>query len=112
MTALPLHAVLGILISSSVLGVHVAVAFAVAASVGPRFLLAGLLTPPFGLGCFVVKACVPDRQPTLREVFVGATPYWIMILILAAVVHAIPSLHLAAEPHLRMPLHDEHADEE
>lgn len=53
---------------------------------------AGLLTPPFGLLIYTVKGSVPDRSVTLSDIFVGSVPYWIMILIIAVAVVAIPSL--------------------
>jgi TRAP-type mannitol/chloroaromatic compound transport system permease large subunit len=51
-----------------------------------------LLTPPFGLLIFTVKASVPDRTVTLGEIFRGAVPYWIMILIVAVLVVTFPIL--------------------
>ncbi|MEP2530010.1 TRAP transporter large permease [Shimia sp.] len=53
---------------------------------------AGLLTPPFGLLVFTVKASVPDRTVTMGEIFTGAVPYWIMILIVAVLVVVFPVL--------------------
>lgn len=53
---------------------------------------AGLLTPPFGLLIFTVKAAVPDPTVTLGEIFRGAIPYWIMILIVAVLVLVFPAL--------------------
>lgn len=53
---------------------------------------AGLLTPPFGLLIFTVKASVPDSTVTLGEIFKGSIPYWIMILAVALLVLIFPSL--------------------
>ncbi|MEO9898698.1 MAG: TRAP transporter large permease subunit [Paracoccaceae bacterium] len=53
---------------------------------------AGLLTPPFGLLIFTVKAAVPDPSVTLGMIFRGSIPYWIMILIVAVLVLIFPSL--------------------
>lgn len=53
---------------------------------------AGLLTPPFGLLVFTVKASVPDKSVTMGEIFVGAIPYWIMILTVAVLVVVFPIL--------------------
>ncbi|MEP4197895.1 MAG: TRAP transporter large permease [Aliishimia sp.] len=53
---------------------------------------AGLLTPPFGLLIFTVKAAVPDRSVTLGMIFKGAIPYWIMILAVAVLVVVFPAL--------------------
>lgn len=53
---------------------------------------AGLLTPPFGLLIFTVKAAVPDRTVTLGEIFAGSVPYWILILAVAVLVLVFPQL--------------------
>lgn len=53
---------------------------------------AGLLTPPFGLLVFTVKASVPDQTVTMGDIFKGAIPYWIMILIVAVLVLVFPVL--------------------
>jgi C4-dicarboxylate transporter DctM subunit len=62
------------------------------ALVGILVIEAGVLTPPFGMNCFVVKAAIDDRGLTMRHVFVGAVPYWLMILALAALVAIFPPL--------------------
>ncbi|MEP3394151.1 MAG: TRAP transporter large permease [Litoreibacter sp.] len=53
---------------------------------------AGLLTPPFGLLIFTVKAAVPDDSVTLGMIFRGAIPFWIMILAVAILVVVFPGL--------------------
>lgn len=53
---------------------------------------AGLLTPPFGLLIFTVKAAVPDPSVKLGEIFNGSIPYWIMILVVAVLVLVFPAL--------------------
>lgn len=53
---------------------------------------AGLLTPPFGLLIFTVKAAVPDKDITLGTIFKGSIPYWILLLIVAILVLLIPPL--------------------
>jgi len=53
---------------------------------------AGLLTPPFGLLIFTVKAAVPDKTVTLGMIFRGAIPFWIMILMVAILVVVFPAL--------------------
>ena len=53
---------------------------------------AGLLTPPFGLLVYTVKAAVPDDKVTLGMIFKGSVPYWIMILICAVAVIVFPGL--------------------
>jgi len=53
---------------------------------------AGLLTPPFGLLIFTVKAAVPDPTVTLAMIFKGAIPYWIMLLVVAVLILIFPAL--------------------
>ncbi|MGN1055956.1 MAG: TRAP transporter large permease [Comamonas sp.] len=62
------------------------------ALIGILVIEAGVLTPPFGMSVFVVKAAVPDRNLTVREIFVGVTPYWLMILFLAWLIYVWPVL--------------------
>ena len=53
---------------------------------------AGLLTPPFGLLIFTVKAAIPDQSVTLSTIFKGAIPYWIILLIVAVLILVFPFL--------------------
>jgi tripartite ATP-independent transporter DctM subunit len=53
---------------------------------------AGLLTPPFGILVFTVKAAVPDDGVTLNDIFIGTIPFWILILFVAIMVLAVPGL--------------------
>ena len=62
------------------------------ATFGILVIEAGLLTPPFGLLIFTVKAAVPDPSVTLGMIFKGSIPYWILILIVAVLVLVFPSL--------------------
>ena len=66
-----------------------AVVFAI---VGILVIEAGVLTPPFGIGAFVVLAAIPDKELRLSEVFRGLAPYWIMILGIAVAVYVFPPL--------------------
>ncbi len=52
----------------------------------------GLLTPPFGILVFTVKAAVPDRTITLAEIFSGSIPYWIVLLGVVAALAVFPQL--------------------
>ena len=52
----------------------------------------GLLTPPFGILVFTVKAAVPDRDVELAEIFRGAIPYWIVLLTVVAALAVFPQL--------------------
>lgn len=62
------------------------------ALVGILVIEAGVLTPPFGIGVFVVKAAIPDRNIKVSEIFAGAVPYWVLILFLAWLIYAWPPL--------------------
>lgn len=53
---------------------------------------AGLLTPPFGLLVYTVKGSVPDPDATLRDIFVGSVPYFLLILVAAFIVLLLPQL--------------------
>lgn len=53
---------------------------------------AGLLTPPFGLLVFTVKAAVPDPTVRLGEIFSGSISYWILIILVAVLVLVFPEL--------------------
>jgi C4-dicarboxylate transporter, DctM subunit len=52
----------------------------------------GLLTPPFGLLIFTVKAAVADRDLPLMELFYGAVPYWVVLLLIVGCIMAFPEL--------------------
>jgi C4-dicarboxylate transporter DctM subunit len=52
----------------------------------------GLLTPPFGLLAFTVKAAVPDRDLQLGEIFRGAIPYWVILLLVIAMIAVFPPI--------------------
>ena len=53
---------------------------------------AGLLTPPVGILIFTVKATVPDATVTLKDIFRGALPYWLLILGVALLTLSVPQL--------------------
>ncbi len=52
----------------------------------------GLLTPPFGILVFTVKAALPDERITLAEIFRGSIPYWVCLLLVILVVAAFPQV--------------------
>ncbi|MEK6243332.1 MAG: TRAP transporter large permease subunit [Pseudomonadota bacterium] len=52
----------------------------------------GLLTPPFGLLVFTVKAALPDEGVSLAEIFRGSIPYWICLLMVIVVIAAFPGI--------------------
>jgi C4-dicarboxylate transporter, DctM subunit len=52
----------------------------------------GLLTPPFGILIFTVKAALPHEKVPLSEIFAGAIPYWICLLLAIVVIAVFPEL--------------------
>lgn len=52
----------------------------------------GLLTPPLGMACFVIKGCLEDKRITLADVFWGAAPFACMMLFVLALLTAFPNL--------------------
>lgn len=47
----------------------------------------GLLTPPLGLSCFVIKATLDDDRIKLKDVFLGALPFaFVMLLVLILLI--------------------------
>lgn len=56
----------------------------------------GLLTPPFGIAAYVVKAALgPDSDITLGEVFLGAAPFALAMVLLLLLVFFFPPLATA-----------------
>ena len=53
---------------------------------------AGLLTPPFGLLVYTVKGTVEDRTVTLRDIFAGSVPYWMLMLVVMIMIWTWPEL--------------------
>jgi len=52
----------------------------------------GLLSPPFGMLVFTVKAALPQERVTTGEIFAGSVPYWICLLVVIVVIAAYPPL--------------------
>lgn len=55
----------------------------------------GLLTPPLGLSCFVIKATLNDDRISLKDVFMGALPFAAVMLIVLVFLIRFPALSLA-----------------
>ena len=55
----------------------------------------GLLTPPLGLSCFVIKATLDDDRIALKDVFLGDLPFAGVMLIVLIILICFPSLSLA-----------------
>jgi tripartite ATP-independent transporter DctM subunit len=52
----------------------------------------GLLTPPFGLLVFTVKAAIEDPAIGVGKIFAGSTPYWLALLAVIAALWYFPQL--------------------
>jgi C4-dicarboxylate transporter DctM subunit len=52
----------------------------------------GLLTPPFGILVFTVRAALPQEKIPLDEIFRNAIPYWICLLVLVISLGIWPQL--------------------
>ena len=65
------------------------VAFAI---IGILAVECGLLTPPFGLLVFTVKAAIADASVPLGEIFIGSIPYWIVLLLVIVAIAIFPQI--------------------
>ncbi|MFC1664860.1 TRAP transporter large permease subunit [Pseudomonadota bacterium] len=54
----------------------------------------GLLTPPLGICVYVVRATINDAEVTLNEIFAGAFPYVVIMLLVTILLIVVPSLSL------------------
>ncbi len=55
----------------------------------------GLLTPPFGISVFVIKSALDDPSITLGDIFLGAAPFALMMLVVLGLVLTFPILATA-----------------
>jgi len=55
----------------------------------------GLLTPPLGISCFVIKSTLNDDRISLKDVFMGALPFAFVMLIILIILIEFPVLSLA-----------------
>jgi len=66
------------------------------ALIGILAIEAGILTPPFGLLVYTVKASIPNQgdgdNVTLMDIFKGSTPYWILLLALIILLYNFPGI--------------------
>jgi tripartite ATP-independent transporter DctM subunit len=53
----------------------------------------GLLTPPFGMVVFAMKAALPE-DVMIEEIFIGAAPFFLMLFVALALVIAFPQISL------------------
>jgi len=54
----------------------------------------GLLTPPFGISCYVVKSTLDDPRITLNQIFAGAAPFVLVMLLMLVLLVFVPALSL------------------
>ncbi|MGD9921639.1 MAG: TRAP transporter large permease [Pseudorhodoplanes sp.] len=62
------------------------------AIIGILAIETGLLTPPFGILVFTVKAAVPEPNVPLAEIFRGAMPYWFILFAVIASIVVFPQI--------------------
>ena len=55
----------------------------------------GLLTPPLGISCFVIKSTLNDPSITLKDVFLGSLPFAALMLMVLIVLIRFPILSTA-----------------
>lgn len=54
----------------------------------------GLLTPPLGISCFVIKSAINDPTVSLADIFAGAFPFAVTMFLVLMVLIAYPQLSL------------------
>ena len=54
----------------------------------------GLLTPPLGIAVFVIKTNLQDTDITLNDIFIGAFPFALTMLVVLALVTMFPQIAL------------------
>ena len=52
----------------------------------------GLLTPPFGLSVYVIKSTLDDDSVSLGDIFIGAIPFVLAMLVVLLILIAFPTL--------------------
>ncbi|MDH3737776.1 MAG: TRAP transporter large permease [Alphaproteobacteria bacterium] len=55
----------------------------------------GLLTPPLGISCFVIKSAINDPTVSLADIFAGAFPFAVTMLLVLIILVLYPPLSLA-----------------
>ena len=55
----------------------------------------GLLTPPLGISCFVIKSTIRDASISLYDIFAGAFPFAVIMFLVLILIIAFPWLSLA-----------------
>ncbi|MEM7464492.1 MAG: TRAP transporter large permease subunit [Pseudomonadota bacterium] len=62
------------------------------AIVGIIAIEAGLLTPPFGLLIYTVKAAIQDNEVGVHQIFLASIPYWGIMLTAVLLIVAFPQI--------------------
>lgn len=62
------------------------------AIVGIIAIEAGLLTPPFGLLVYTVKAAINDPDVGIQHIFISSIPYWLVMLIVVLLLICFPQI--------------------
>ena len=52
----------------------------------------GLLTPPFGVSVYTVKAALNDSRITIRDIFAGSFPFVLMMCLVLLLLVMFPSI--------------------
>ena len=55
----------------------------------------GLLTPPLGISVFVIKSSLDDKSISLGDIFLGAAPFAVMMVVVLFLVITFPILTTA-----------------
>ena len=55
----------------------------------------GLLTPPLGIAAYVIKSTLNDDKITLFDIFAGAFPFAVIMLLMVILIIAVPEIVLA-----------------
>jgi C4-dicarboxylate transporter DctM subunit len=55
----------------------------------------GLLTPPLGISVFVIKSSLDDKSISLGDIFLGAAPFAVMMVVVLFLVISFPILTTA-----------------
>jgi tripartite ATP-independent transporter DctM subunit len=54
----------------------------------------GLLTPPLGISCFVIKSTLANPAISLKDVFLGALPFAVVMLMVLVLIIAFPTISI------------------
>jgi len=54
----------------------------------------GLLTPPLGLAVYVIKSTLVQKDISLADIFIGAAPFALVMLVVLILVMIFPEIPL------------------